>query len=277
MLKTGLALTLLLCLFTYARSDDSELDYDDDDGDLEDCHYDTDFKTLKKTPKLALCSSLENSSLNTPVQLQIYVNHTDEKIRLRALSLSSTPRSSATRSLVALTTDITDDYKYPTSLLIIDDFHTIDSANLRSIILSLIKANLTLLSRNVKKTLIAAQGGHKKLLSCRGTLYPKQDLKALNITLDFTKAITCSKEPQSDRFFTLQEKMYLSPSPKATFRLVDIHQDDPTKISRTSWYTCNNPVACTSGAQNKDMLDKTVHYALKFLQKARTEKKSVSG
>ena len=277
MLKTGLGLALFLCLFAYSRSDDSELDYDDDDGDLEDCHYDTDFKTFKKTPKLALCSSLENSSLNTPVQLQIYVNHTEEKIRLRALSLSSTPRSSTTKSLVALTTDITDDYKYPTSLLVIDDFQTIGSFNLRSVILSLINANLTLLSRNVKKTLIVAKGGHKKLLSCSGTLYPKQDLKALNITPDFTKAITCSKEPQSDRFFTLQEKMYLSQSPKTPFRLVDIHQDDSTKVSRTSWYTCNNPVACTSGPQNKDMLDKTANYALKFLQKARTEKKAASG
>ena len=117
----------------------------------------------------------------------------------------------------------------------------------------------------------------KPLFSCSGTFYPKQDIKTLNITPSFTKAISCNKEPQQDRFFTLQEVMYLNPSEEKKFNLVDIHQEDQKKVSRTTWYTCNNPAACKNGLQDKKSLDKTVNYALKYLQKGRGTKKSASG
>jgi hypothetical protein len=271
-----LTLVVLFSLFISCKCNDGVDDYDDDAAEFEDCQYEIDFKTFKKTRNVSLCNSLSNPSLKSRIQLQIYTNHTEEKIRIRALSLSTTT-SNLNKSLIGLTTDIIEDFKYPTSLLTIDDFQLIGLAPLQSILLSLINIDLNLLSKNIKKTLIVAKGGHKQLLSCSGNLYPKQDIKTLKITPDLIKPIACTKEPQPDRFFTLQEKIYLPQANKNTFRLVDIHQNDPKKVTRTSWYTCNNPASCTNGVQKKPMLDKTVNYVLKYLQKGRTETKTASG
>jgi len=264
-------------LFSLTRSAEVEEDYDyGDNQSLEDCEYEIDFKTFKKTKKLELCPTLVNPSLQSHIQLHIYANHTQEKLHLRASS-SSLTHSNINKSLISLTTDIIEDLKYPTSLLTIDDFQILSLPTLQSILLSLINIDLNLLSKNLKKTLIVAKGGHKQLLSCSGNFYPKQDLKILNITSTFTKPITCTKEIQHDQFFTLQEKLFLNKAQQKDFHLVDIHQDDQKKVSRTSWYTCNNPTACNIGIQNKQMLDKTVNYVLKYLQKGRTEKKTASG
>jgi hypothetical protein len=269
-------LILYLCLITRTKANDDETDYDDgDDGDLEDCHFEIDFKTLKKTSKLILCSSLENPSLDSSTELHIYVNHTEEKLRLRASA--SSMMSNSNRSLVSLTTDIIDDFKYPTSLLIIDNFRILGTSALRDTLLSLINVDLNLLGKNLKKILILPKGDGKTMFSCNGNFYPKQDVKKLNITSTFTKPMACSKEPQQDRFFTMQEKFYLVQAGKTKFRLADIHQDDATKVSRAIWYICNNPASCTNGLQNKIMLDKTINYTLKFLQKRGIQKKSPAG
>ncbi len=74
-------------------------------------------------------------------------------------------------------------------------------------------------------------------------------------------AAKSNKEQQHNRFFTLQEKIYLNPIHQKTFNLFDIHQDDPKKIVRSTWYTCNNPTACQNGLQEKKFLDKTVNYS----------------
>ena len=280
MLATGRTLVLcwvvLFSLFTHSRSDDSDIDYLDDD-EFEDCHYEVEFKTFKKTPKLSLCSTLESPLPKTRIQLQIYANYTEEKVRLRALSLSHTSGSTLNKTLIGLTIDIIEDFKYPTSLLTIDDYQLIGPSVLQSLVASLVNTDLNLLSRNLKKTLIVDKGGHKQLLSCTGNMYPKQDVKALNISTESNKPLTCSKEPSSDRFFTLQEKIYLLPANQKTFRLSEIHKDDPKKVARTSWYTCNNPAACTAGVQKKPLIDKTVNFALKFLQKPAPGKKAATG
>lgn len=274
-------LCLVVCvvlLFAYSKSNESEEDYpeDEDNNEFEDCEYEVDFKTYKQKQKVDLCEALKNPPPKSRIRLQIYANHTDEKLHLRASTLSS-KSGSTNESLLSLTTDIIDDFKNPTSLLTIDDSQLISLSTLQSILSSLINVNLKLLSKNLKKTLIVVKGGHKQILSCSGTLYPKQDLKALNIKASFPKAITCNKEPQQDRFFTLQEKTYLNSVNQKTFNLVDIHQDNQKKIVRSAWYTCNNPAACKIGLQDKKLLDKTVNYVLKVLQKSRTAKKTPSG
>ena len=268
-----LCLVVLVGLFAQARSADNEdIDYLDED-EFDDCHYEIDFKTFKKTPKLSLCSTLETPLLKTRIQLQIYANYTEERVRLRALALSHTSGSTLNKTLLGVTIDITEDFKYATSLLTIDDYQLIGPSVLQSLVASLINTDLNLLSKNLKKILILAKGGDKQLLSCTGNMYPKQDVKALNISTETNKPITCTKEPRSDRFFTLQESIYLLPANKKTFRLAEIHQDDPKKVARTTWYTCNNPAACTAGIQKKPMLDKTINYALKSLQKPAGGKK----
>ncbi len=270
-------LVLVILIFGYSKSNEGEDDYDDEDhNEFEDCEYEIDFKTYKKTAKLDLCDALKTPSLQSRIQLEIYSNHTEEKLRLRASTLSS-KIAPTNQSLISLITDVIEDFKYPTSLLTIDNYQFISLSTLKSILSSLINVDFNLFSKNLKKTLIVAKGGHQQMLSCLGTAYPKQDLKVFNITPVFTKAISCNKEPQHDRFFTLQEKLYLNPANQKTFNLNNIHQDDPKKISRSTWYTCNNPTACQTGLQNKKLLDKTIHYALKFLQKARVDKKSTSG
>ena len=252
------------------------MDYDyGDEQDIDDCHSQVEIKTFQKTPKLTLCDSLQNPLPNSRVQLQVFSNHTEGKIHLRAVSIA-TP-STLKKSLIALTTDVVDDFTHATSLLTIDDYQLFGPSNLPKLVQSLVSPNLALLGRNLKKTLILPKGDVNASLSCKGNFYPKQDAKALNITADFTEAITCTKEPQSDRFFTLQEKMYLLPANKDTFRLAELHQDDPKKISRSCWYVWENPTVCSKGVQKKVTLDKTVTYAMKFLQKARGEKKPATG
>jgi hypothetical protein len=276
-MKVPLVLCSLLILFSFARSAELEEDYDYGDNEaLEDCQYEIDFKTYKKTSKLELCSTLANPTLKSRLQLHVLANHTEEKLRLRAIS-SSLTSSRVNRSLISLTTDITEDFQHASSILIIDDFQWVTVPVLQSIVSSLINADLNLLARNLKKTLIVAKGGHKELLSCSGNFYPKQDTKALNITATFTKPITCTKEKQQDRFFTFQEKIFLDQANQKNFRLMDIHQNDAKKISRTAWYTCNNRASCTVGVQKKATLDKTANYVQKYLLKARTEKKTASG
>ncbi|CAF1128677.1 unnamed protein product [Adineta steineri] len=266
-----------LILFQLSESTHVEEDYDYGDNEaLEECPYEIDFKTYKKSGKLDLCSTLVTPSLKTRLQLHVYANHTEERIHIRAVS-SSLTNSNLNKSLLTLTTDIIEDLKYATSLLIIDDYQLLSLAKLQSIVTSLINIDLNLLSKNLKKILILAKGGHKDILSCSGNIYPKQDAKKLNITSTFIKPIACTKEKQQDKFFTLQEKIYLDQNNQKTFQLVDIHQDDQNKISRTTWYTCNNPASCSIGVQNKKMLDKTVNYVLKSLQKGRTKKFTSAG
>jgi len=156
-------------------------------------------------------------------------------------------------------------------------YQLISLSTLQSIVLSLINTDLNLLGKNLKKILSISKDGYKQILSCSGNVYPTQDIKILNITSEFTKPITCTKESQSDQFFTLREQIYLYQVNQNKFNLLDIHQNDQNKINRTTWYTCNNPKACNNGLQNKNMLDKTVNYALKILQKSPTEKKTASG
>ncbi|UJR07457.1 hypothetical protein I4U23_011746 [Adineta vaga] len=269
-------LILLNTLQSTNAAEEEDYDYGDTET-LEDCQYEIDFKTYKKTSKLDLCSSLANPTLKSRLQLHVFTNHTEDKIHLRAMSSSLLTNSKVNRSLISLTTDIIEDFKYATSILVIDDFQWISLSTLKSILSSLINADLNLLAKNLKKTFIVAKGGHKELLSCAGNFYPKQDTKVLNITATFTKPITCTKEKQQDRFFTLQEKLFVDQSNQKNFRLVEIHEDNPKKISRTVWFTCNNPKSCSNGVQKKDNLDKTANYVLKYLQKARTEKKATSG
>ena len=52
-----------------------------------DCTYAVDFKTYKKTKKLDLCDKLLNLSPKTRIQVQIYTNYTEEKIRLRPITI----------------------------------------------------------------------------------------------------------------------------------------------------------------------------------------------
>ncbi|CAM4843990.1 unnamed protein product [Rotaria magnacalcarata] len=276
----SLKITILfisLILFNITKSINIDEDYDDDNDDiqeLEDCQSEIDFKTLKKIGTNQLCETLEKPSLKSRIQLKIFTNHTEEKIHIRVLS--SLNNLNENKSLVELTTDIIDDFKYPTSLLSIDNYQLISLKTFRTMLLSLISVDFNLLSKNLKKTLLIEKGQAKEkqqLLSCYGNIYPKQDSKLLNIKSAFAKPITCTKEPQNDKFFTLQEKIYLHQSNEKNFRLVQIHQDDPKKISRTTWYTCSNPKSCSNGLQNKSMLDKTVNYVLKFLEKSRTDKK----
>ncbi|CAF1353407.1 unnamed protein product [Rotaria sordida] len=262
-------------LGTHTNLNDYDDDYDENE-ELEDCQYDIDFKTFKKSEKLQLCDSLEKPSLKSRIQLKVYINHSEEIIHIRALSFSLT-NNSLNKSLIQLTTDIIEDFKYPTSLLFIDQFQFIYLSTLKSILLSLINVNFNLLKNNLKKSLIISKGGHKQLLFCEGNFYPKQNIQLLNIRSDITKPITCNKQAQHDRFFTLQEKLYLNKEDQNKFRLYYIHQDNENKINRISWYTCNNPKSCTYGIQNKSMLDKTVNYVLKFLEKSRTEKNPSSG
>ncbi|CAM2719668.1 unnamed protein product [Rotaria socialis] len=270
-------LFISLILFDITKSINIDEDYDDDNDDiqeLEDCQSEIDFKTLKKTRTNQLCETLEKPSLKSRIQLKIFTNHTEEKIHIRVLS--SLNNLNENKSLIELTTDIIEDFKYPTSLLSIDNYQLISLKTFRTILLSLISVDFNLLSKNLKKTLSIEKGQAKEkqqLLSCYGNIYPKQDSKLLNIKSAFVKPITCTKEPQNDKFFTLQEKSYLHQSNEKNFRLVQIHQDDPKKISRTTWYTCLNPKSCSIGLQNKSMLDKTVNYVLKFLEKSRTDKK----
>ncbi|CAF1385961.1 unnamed protein product [Adineta ricciae] len=260
-MKIVLAVCVLI-LFASTYSSDVEEDYDYGDTEaLEDCQYEIDFKTYKKTSKLDLCSSLTNPTANSRIQLHVYANYTEEKIHIRALS-SSLTNSPVKKSLVSLTTDITEDFTCPASILTIDDYQWISLPTLKSILTSLINADLNLLGKNLKKTLIVAKGGHKDLLNCAGNFYAKQDEKVLNITLTFTKPITCTKEKPQDRFFTYQEKTYLNQADEKKFRLADLHQDDPKKISRTAWYTCNNPKSCSLGVQKKANLDKTATLCL---------------
>jgi hypothetical protein len=267
-------LLLGILLFHCSKSNENEDYYDDEDhNEFEDCEYEIDFKTYKKTAKLDLCDALKNPSSQSRIQLEVYSNHTEEKLRIRASTLSS-KIAPTNQTLISLTTDIIEDFKYPASLLTIDNYQLISLPTLKSILSSLINVNLNLLSKNLKKTLIVTKGGHPQMLSCSGNIYPKQDLKILNIKSAFTKPISCNKEPQHDRFFTLQEKIYLNPANQKTFNLIAIHQDDSKKISRTTWYTCNNPIACKIGLQDKQILDKTVNYALKILQKGRANKKN---
>lgn len=269
-------LLIFFCLWMRSTCQDDSMDYDyGDEQDIEDCHSEIEIKTFKKTPKLTLCDSLQNPSAKSRVQLQIFTNHSEGKARFRAVSIAKP--STLNKSLVALTTDILDDFTHATSLLTIDDYQLIGPSILVKLVQGLINRNLNLLSRNMKKTLILPKADPSSLLSCKGNFYPKQDTNALNITSDFTEAIKCTKEPQNDRFFTLQEKLYLLPANKNTFRLADLHADDPKKVSRASWYTCNNPTVCTHGIQQKVLLDKTVLYAMKFLQKPPVAKKAASG
>ncbi|CAF3644438.1 unnamed protein product [Rotaria sp. Silwood1] len=254
--KLNIALVLLLLLlsifFKITKSDDSDDDYTDDDDDddnneeLEDCRQDIDIKTFKKTGQLKLCDSLEKASLKSRIKLKIFTNHSEQIIHIRALSLSpsSLKTNILNKSLIELTTDIIEDFKYPTSLLFIDNFQFISFSTLKSILLSLINVDFNLLGKNLKKTLFIPKGGHKQILSCSGNYYPKQNIQLLNIKPAFTKEIICNKEPQHDKFFTLQEKLYVNRSDEKNFRLVQIHQDDQNKISRTSWYTCNNQKSC---------------------------------
>ena len=182
-----LLLFVFLSLWMRTTCTDEALDYDyGDDEDMEDCHVEIDIKTFKKTPKLVLCDSLQNPSLTSRIQLQIFSNHTEDKVRLRALSLSPSPN--ANKSLIALTTDIIDDFTHPTSLLTIDDYQLIGPSNVAKLIQSLIKSNLSLLSRNLKKTLILPKGDEKSFFSCNGNYYPNQDTKLLNISSDFPKS-----------------------------------------------------------------------------------------
>jgi len=271
-----MSLLIFVCLWMRSTCQDDSLDYDyGDEQDIEDCHVQVDVKTFKKTPTLVLCDSLQNPSAKSRVQLQVFSNHTEGKIHLRAVSIA-TP-STINKSLIALTTDIVDDFTHATNVLIIDDYQLFGPTNLPKLIQSLVSPDLSLLGRNLKKTLILPKADANASLSCKGNFYPQQDTKTLNITSDFTQAITCTKEHQDDRFFTLQEKMYLLPANKKTFRLAELHQDDPKKISRSCWYICNNPTVCSKGVQKKVVLDKTVTYVTKFLQKARAEKKPASG
>jgi hypothetical protein len=275
--KLKILFLLAVVLFISTKSNDDEEDYDYGDNTLlDDCIYEIDFKTYTKTKKLSLCHALSNVSSKSRIQLQVYANHTEQKLRIRGIA-STLTNPNIKKSLISLTTDVIEDFKYPTSLLTIDDYQLLSLSLLESISSSLINADLNLLGKNLKKTLIVAKGGHKQLLACSGNFYPKQDIKALNITPLFTKPITCTKEPPKDRFFALQERIYLDQTNQKNFHLVDIHQDDQKKISRSSQYTCNNPASCTTGVQNKKMLDKTVNYVIKFLQKARAEKKAASG
>ena len=267
--KLRLLLLLIIIFIRYTKSDDvGGEDYFDDaeHSEFEDCEYEIDFKTYKRLQKLELCDVLKSPSSQSAIQLNMYVNHTEDKIHLRASSLPSTS-TNLNRSLITLTTDLIDDFTNPASLLKIDNYQLISFSTLQSMLLSLINVDLKLLGKNLKKTLILSKGGQKTMLSCSGTVYPKQDLKMLNITPAFTKAITCIKEPQQDRFFTLQEKIYLYRDNEKSFKMNDIHRDDQKKISRTTWYICNNPTACVNGVQNIKVLDKTVNYVLKFLQK----------
>lgn len=268
---------LLLILLNITVSKNIDEDYDDDNDDyeeLEDCQHEIDFKVLKKQLNYNLCETLEKPSIKSRIQLKIFVNHTEEKVHIRVLSSEfELNKSNENKSLIELTTDIIEDLKYPTSLLSIDNYQLISYSTLKSILLSLINIDLNLLSRNLKKTLLIEKGQNKQLLSCYGNYYPKQDMNVLNIKSTFTKPIICTKEPQNDKFFTLQEKFYLKKSDEKNFRLAQMHQDDSKKISRTTWFTCSNTKSCSVGIQNKSMLDKTVNYVVKFLEKNRTEKK----
>lgn len=273
-IKLSTLFFVILLLFSYLKANETdEEDYDEDDHEeLEDCEYEIDFKTYKKAKKLNLCDSLKTLSLQSRIQIQIYSNHTEEKAHLRATT-TVLKNSNQNKSLIILTTDLLENFQYGISLLVIEDYQLLNLSILESIVSSLINVDINLLNKNMKKTLFIAKGGHKQILSCSGNFYPKQDLKILNITTNFNKTITCTKDTQKDRFFTLKEKIYY----QKNFKLVDIHQDDPKKISRTVWYTCNNPKACTIGVQTKTTLDKTVNYVVKYLQKGRTEKKPASG
>lgn len=244
-------------------------DYDQEENEFDDCGYETNFKTFKKSNQLDLCDALKSPSSKSSIRLEIYSNHTDEKVHIRGLT--SLPSN---QSLLTLTTDFIEDFKYPISILTIDNYQLISLKTVQSILSSLINIDLNLLSKNLKKTLILPKGGHKQMLSCSGTFYPKQNL---NIQSNMSKGITCNKEPQQDRFFTMEEKIYLNPVNQNSFNLVDIHQDDPKKIVRTSWFTCNHPKSCQLGLLNKQFLDKTVNYALKVLRTNRMSKKTPSG
>lgn len=264
---------VLLVLFCFENCRSTEIeDYDEEENEFDECGYEINFKTYKKSNQLDLCDALKSPSDKSSIRLEIYSNHTDEKVHIRgSKSLSSN------RSLLTLTTDFIEDFKYPISILTIDNYQLISMKTLQTILSSLINADLNLLGKNLKKTLIVAKGGHKQMLSCSGTFYPKQDLKVLNIQSNMSKGITCNKEPQQDRFFTLEEKIFLNPANQNSFNLVDIHQDDPKKIVRTSWFTCNNPKSCSNGLLDKPSLDKTVNYALKVLRTNRMAKKTPSG
>jgi hypothetical protein len=93
----------------------------------------------------------------------------------------------------------------------------ISLATLQSILSSLINVDLNLLSKNLKKTLILSKGGHKQWLSCSGNVYPKEDIKILNIASTFPKPIACTKEAQHDQLFTLQEKLFIDQAHQKNF------------------------------------------------------------
>jgi hypothetical protein len=150
MLSAKLSILLfIIILFRYSKSNDSEVDYDDDedDSEFEDCAYVIDFKTYKKTPKLDLCDALKSPSIKSRIKLQIYSNYTEGKLHLHPVLISSL-NPHINKSLITLTTDIVENFKYSISLLTIDDYQLISLSTLQSILLSLINVDLNLLGKN---------------------------------------------------------------------------------------------------------------------------------
>ena len=160
--KLSILFLVIFLLFRYSKTDDSDEDYDigEDANEYEDCEYEVDFKVYKKSPKLDLCNALKTPSPSSHIQLQVYANHTNEKIQLRA----SSRKSHSNKSLISLTTDITEDFKHPTSLLTIDNYQLLSLTTVQSILSSIINIDLKLLSKNLKKTLILLKGGKKTII-----------------------------------------------------------------------------------------------------------------
>ncbi len=132
---------VVLLLFNSSQSNESEEDYDEDQNEFEDCEYEIDFKTYKKTPKVDLCDALKTPLSQSRIQLQIYSNHTDEKIHIRASSLPS-KNLPTNQSLLSLTTDIIEDFKHSASLLIIDNYQLLSLATFQSFLSSVINVDL---------------------------------------------------------------------------------------------------------------------------------------
>jgi hypothetical protein len=82
-------------------------------------------KLILKQKNLDICNALMSPSLQSQIQLQIYSNHTEEKIRLRTSSISS-KTSNQNKSLIKLTIDSCSGNFYTTqdikTLNIIPDF-----------------------------------------------------------------------------------------------------------------------------------------------------------